>query len=164
MPTIALDLFFMVSSTSEAMTHLISSFHHIVALILEMEWQATFRDLQSSHETLNGLDSRCLLRLPEVSAPSLSEASSSPLHASSSACSASLAGELSASLWFIVGAGSGAGEKEPSWRMARSYSKQLPRHNTPSSDRTPSTTEAPAASGRDSTPPNNGALASLGLW
>ena len=91
--------------------------------------------MQSSHETLSGLDNRCLLRLPDVSAPSLSEASSSPLHASSSPCSAALAGELSVSCWFIVGCrvGRGAGEKEPSLRMARSYSKQLPRHNTPSS-------------------------------
>ena len=102
----------------------------------------TFRDLQSSHETLSGLDSRCLLRLPDASGPSLSEASSSPLHASSSACSAALAGELSVSFWFIVGAGSVAGEKEPSLRMARSYSKQLPRHNTPSSHSMLTTAEA----------------------
>ena len=81
-----------------------------------MVWP-TFRDLQSSHETLSGLDSRCLLRLPDASGPSLSEASSSPLHASSSGCSAALAGELSVSFWFIVGAGSVAGEKEPSLRM-----------------------------------------------
>lgn len=63
----------------------------------------TFRDLHSSQETLNGLDVFCLFRLPDPSS-SASERSSSPLHTSSSLCSAALPGESSlfGVLWVLV--------------------------------------------------------------
>jgi hypothetical protein len=54
----------------------------------------TFRDLHSSHETLNGREVFCRLRLPVPSSPSASEASSS-LQVSSSLRSAAFPGESS---------------------------------------------------------------------
>lgn len=156
MPTVAFDLFFVVSSVlGVAAAPLINDHHCSDICSTDRKVRSTLRDLQSSHETLNGLDSLCLLRLPDASAPSISEASSSPLHASSSPCSAALPGELSVSFWFIVGlARVGAGEKEPSWRMLglipKSFpatSRQVPLHAH--------TAEAPAAYGRTSSSPNN---------
>lgn len=125
--------------------------------VLQMEWtRSTFRDLQSSQDTLSGLDSLCLLRFPDASATSMSE-SSSPLHASSSPCSAALAGELSVSFWlaFIV---VGAGEESPSRReiglMFPGNRTTTPPH-APSSTGRAHTAEAPAVYGRTSSPPNN---------
>lgn len=68
------------------------------------EWLSTFRDLHSSHETLNGREVLCLLRLPEASWPSASEASSSsPLQSSSSLCSARWPGESSVfGVWWVM--------------------------------------------------------------
>jgi hypothetical protein len=118
--------------------------------------RSTFRDLQSSHETLKGLDSLCLLRLPDASTPSISEGSSSPLHASSSPCSAVLPGELSVSFWlaFIV---VGAGEESPSRREIGLMFPRidlLPRHTRQVSIQD-HTAEAPAAYERTTSPPNN---------
>jgi len=75
----------------------------------------TFRDLHSSHETLNGREVFCRLRLPDPSSPSASEASSS-LQVSSSLRSAAFPGESSVPgvrlvlVDMMVG---GAGQKEP---------------------------------------------------
>jgi hypothetical protein len=117
----------------------------------------TFRDLQSSHETLRGLENLCLLRLPEASAPSISEGSSSPLHASSSPCSAVLPGELSGSFWlaFIV---VGAGEESPSRReigLMFPRIELLPRHTRQVSVDEPYCRGGQLRANGLSSPPNN---------
>jgi hypothetical protein len=116
--------------------------------------EPTFRDLHSSHETLSGLDSRCLLRLLDASAPSISEASSSPLHASSSPCSAALPGELSVSCWFIVGRGSvrEKGNRDCAWLGLIPKSFPATTRQVPLDVHT---AEAPATYGRNSSSPNN---------
>jgi hypothetical protein len=79
--------------------------------------------LHSSHETLNGREVFCRLRLPVPSSPSASEASSS-LQISSSLRSAAFPGESSLPgvrlvlVDMVVG---GAGQKEPRGREARGF-------------------------------------------
>lgn len=86
-------------------------------------FQNTFRDLHSSHETLNGREVFCRLRLPVPSSPSASEPSSS-LQASSSLRSAAFPGEsslLGVRLVLVDMMVGRAGQKEPRRREPRGF-------------------------------------------